>query len=70
MLLGKEKYLWGWQIYAYMMLQCSFDGAIPTATFAAATKAMEKPVLAGLGMAVAMFGQNLFFLWVRSCLEK
>jgi hypothetical protein len=61
MLLGKEKYLWGWQIYAYMMLQCSFDGAIPTATFAAAPEAMEKPALAGLGMAVIMFGQTWAF---------
>ena len=51
----------GWQIYVYMMLQGSFAGAIPTATFAAAPEVMKKPELAGLGMAVVMFGQNLGF---------
>jgi MFS family permease len=51
----------GWQIFAYMMLQGSFAGAVPTATFAAAPEVMKKPELAGLGLAVVMFGQNLGF---------
>ena len=49
----------GWQIYAYMILQGTIAGAIPTATFASAPEVMRKPELAGLGMAVVMFGQNL-----------
>jgi MFS family permease len=49
----------GWQIYLYMILQGTIAGAIPTATFAAAPEVMKKPELAGLGMAVVMFGQNL-----------
>jgi MFS family permease len=49
----------GWQIYAFMILQGVVAGAIPTATFAAAPELMQKPELAGLGMAVVMFGQNL-----------
>jgi MFS family permease len=49
----------GWQIYAFMIIQGSIAGAIPTATFAAAPEVMRKPELAGLGMAVVMFGQNL-----------
>ena len=49
----------GWQIYAFMILQGLIAGAVPTATFAAAPEVMKKPELAGLGMAVVMFGQNL-----------
>ena len=49
----------GWQIYAYMILLGLIVGAVPTATFAAAPEVMEKPELAGLGLAVVMFGQNL-----------
>ena len=47
----------GWQIFVYMILQGTFAGAVPTATFAAAPEVMKKPELAGLGMAVVMFGQ-------------
>jgi MFS family permease len=49
----------GWQIYAFMILLGFIAGAVPTATFAAAPEMMRKPELAGLGMAVVMFGQNL-----------
>jgi MFS family permease len=49
----------GWQIYAFMILLGFIMGAIPSATFAAAPEIMEKPELAGLGLAVVMFGQNL-----------
>jgi MFS family permease len=48
-----------WQIYAFMILQGSIAGAVPTATFAAAPEVMQKPELAGLGLAIVMFGQNL-----------
>jgi nitrate/nitrite transporter NarK len=49
----------GWQIYAFMIVQGLIAGAVPTATFAAAPEVMKKPALAGLGMAVVMFGQNM-----------
>lgn len=49
----------GWQIYAFMILLGSFVGAVPTATFAAAPEVMEKPELAGIGLAAVMVGQNL-----------
>jgi len=48
-----------WQIYAYMILQGSIAGAVPTATFAAAPEVMRKPEFAGIGIAIVMFGQNL-----------
>ncbi len=49
----------GWQIYLFLILQGFITGAIPTATFAAAPEIMGKLELAGLGMAVVMFGRNL-----------
>jgi len=49
----------GWQIYVYMILQGFIGGAVPAATFAAAPEIMKKSELAGLGLAVVMFGQNL-----------
>jgi len=48
-----------WQIYAFMILLGFIAGSVPTAVFAAAPEVMQKPELAGLGMAVLMFGQNL-----------
>jgi MFS family permease len=50
-----------WQIILFMVLQGLVAGAIPTAVFAAAPEIMIKPELAGLGLAVVMFGQNLGF---------
>ena len=49
----------GWQIYAFTILLGIFVGAVPTATFAAAPEVMGEAELAGLGLAVVMFGQNL-----------
>jgi predicted MFS family arabinose efflux permease len=49
----------GWQIIAFMVFLGTVMGAVPTATFATAPEVMGKPELAGLGMAVVMFGQNL-----------
>jgi predicted MFS family arabinose efflux permease len=49
----------GWLIPAWMILLGVVVGAIPTATFSAAPEVMGKPQLAGFGMAVIMFGQNL-----------
>jgi MFS family permease len=49
----------GWQIYVFMILHGFLGGVIPTATFAAAPEVMKKPELAGLGLAVVIFGQNL-----------
>lgn len=49
----------GWQIYALMIAQGLIVGAVPTATFAAAPEVMKDARLAGLGLAVVMFGQNL-----------
>lgn len=49
----------GWQIPVVMVLQGLFLGAVPTATFAAAPEIMQKPELAGLGLAVLLIGQNL-----------
>jgi len=49
----------GWQIYALMIAQGLIVGAVPTATFAAAPEVMKDTRLAGLGLAVVMFGQNL-----------
>lgn len=48
-----------WQIAAVMLLQGLLVGAIPTATFAAASEVMRKPEWAGLGLAVVLLGQNL-----------
>ena len=50
-----------WQIILFLILLGFTAGAIPTAVFAAAPEIMNKPELAGLGMAVVMFGQNLGF---------
>lgn len=49
----------GWQIIALMVAQGLIIGAIPTATFAAASEIMIKPEWAGLGLAVVLIGQNL-----------
>jgi MFS family permease len=49
----------GWQIIAVMAMQGLIVGAIPTATFAAASEVMRKPEWAGLGLAVVLIGQNL-----------
>lgn len=49
----------GWQIIALLVTQGLIVGAIPTATFAAATEVMGKPEWAGLGLAVVLIGQNL-----------
>lgn len=49
----------GWQIPVVMVLQGLILGAVPTATFAAAPEIMQKPELAGLGLAVLLIGQNL-----------
>jgi len=49
----------GWQIYVYMGLDGLIAGAVSAATFAAAPEVIKKPELAGLGMAVVIFGQNL-----------
>jgi MFS family permease len=49
----------GGQITVLMVLQGLLLGAIPTATFAAAPEIMQKPELAGLGLAVVLIGQNL-----------
>lgn len=49
----------GWQIPVIMVLQGLFLGAVPMATFAAAPEIMQKPELAGLGLAVLLIGQNL-----------
>lgn len=51
--------IFGWQIIAFMVLLGTVMGAVPTATFASAPEVMVRPELAGLGMAVVMFGQNL-----------
>lgn len=48
----------GWQISALMVIQGLLVGAIPTATFAAASEVMRKPEWAGLGLAVVLIGQN------------
>jgi nitrate/nitrite transporter NarK len=48
----------GWQITALMIFQGLLLGAVPTATFAAATEIMRKPEWAGLGLAVILLGQN------------
>lgn len=52
-------YATSWQIPALMILQGLVLGAIPTATFAAASEVMPKPEWAGLGLAVVLLGQNL-----------
>ncbi len=49
----------GWQILAVMIAQGVIIGAIPTATFAAASEIMIKPEWVGLGLAVLLIGQNL-----------
>jgi predicted MFS family arabinose efflux permease len=49
----------GWQIIAVAVAQGLIIGAIPTATFAAASEIMIKPEWAGLGLAVVLIGQNL-----------
>jgi MFS family permease len=49
----------GWQIIALMIIQGLIIGAVPTATFAAASEVMGKPQLAGLGLAIVLVGQNL-----------
>lgn len=49
----------GWQIIAVAVVQGLIVGAIPTATFAAASEVMRKPEWAGLGLAVVLIGQNL-----------
>jgi MFS family permease len=49
----------GWQIVALMVVQGLIVGAIPTATFAAASEVMQRPEWAGLGLAVVLMGQNL-----------
>lgn len=46
-------------ITLWMGLLGVIAGAIPTATFSAAPEIMGKPELAGIGMAVVSFGQNL-----------
>jgi nitrate/nitrite transporter NarK len=51
--------LFGWQIYVFLIVQGLMVGAIPTATFAAVPEVMNKPQLAGIGMAILMTGQNL-----------
>lgn len=43
----------------WMILLGIISGFIPTATFAAAPEIMRRPELAGMGMAVVTFGQNL-----------
>jgi len=49
----------GWQIITVMIVQGLLVGAIPTATFAAASEVMRKPEWAGLGLAVVLIGQNI-----------
>lgn len=49
----------GWQIIALLAAQGFIVGAIPTATFAAASEVMQKPAWAGLGLAVVLIGQNV-----------
>ncbi len=51
--------LTGWLIPAFMIVLGLVAGAIPTATFAAVPEVMKRPQLAGIGMAVLAFGQNL-----------
>jgi len=51
--------LTGWMFYAFFILLGLVAGAIPTATFAAAPEVMERPQLAGIGLAVVAVGQNL-----------
>ena len=48
----------GWQLYAFMLALGLVAGAIPTATFAAVPEVMDRPDLAGIGMAVLSVGQN------------
>lgn len=43
----------------FLMCMGLFMGPIPTATFSAAPEIMGKPELAGLGLAIVAFGQNL-----------
>jgi MFS family permease len=49
----------GWQIIVLMFLQGLIGGAIPTGIFAAVSEVMQKPELAGLGLALVLIGQNL-----------
>ena len=49
----------GWMLYTFMILLGLVGGAIPTAIFAATPEVMDKPQLAGAGMAVVSLGQNL-----------
>ena len=49
----------GTLIPTWMLLMGIVAGLIPTATFAAAPEIMGRPELAGMGMAVVAFGQNL-----------
>lgn len=49
----------GWMIPTYMILIGVLAGAVPTATFAAVPEVMRTPQLAGIGMAILAFGQNL-----------
>jgi predicted MFS family arabinose efflux permease len=49
----------GWWIIAVMSILGFFMGFIPAATFAAAPDIMGNPLLAGLGMAVVLVGQNV-----------
>ena len=49
----------GWEIIVVMIVQGLIVGAIPTATFAAASEVMGKPQLASLGLAIVLAGQYL-----------
>lgn len=49
----------GWQFSMFMVLMGLVAGAIPTATFAAVPEIMERPQMAGYGMAILSVGQNL-----------
>jgi MFS family permease len=49
----------GWQLFTYMILLGLVIGAIPTATFAAASEVMSDSRLAGLAFGVVILGQNL-----------
>ena len=49
----------GWMIPAIMILLGLIGGPIPSATFSSVPEIMERPQLAGIGMAVLALGQNL-----------
>jgi MFS family permease len=49
----------GWLIPAFVVVLGMVAGPIPTAIFAAVPEVMDRPQLAGIGIAVLALGQNL-----------